>query len=174
MSTRLVLCHTIDNLLGAEVSSLTFSFLGFTFKNRYHIYWFPVFYDRNLDSRAHKASDSTAGKCSMPWRVFLSRLLLHFATFQLDSLALGDFSALSREAVLQTPVRGKDSHTAVLTSSTISCRATPCPVCSNCKSLWGCLLPLPWAGSPSYSLVLLWKQVPSHRAEAGAGKQAPV
>lgn len=43
MSTHLVLCHNIDNLLGAEVSSLIFSFLGLTFKNWYHIYWFPVF-----------------------------------------------------------------------------------------------------------------------------------
>lgn len=88
MSIRLVFFIILIICSVQNSDSLTFTFLGHSFKNWYHIYQLPVFWDRNLDSRAHRTPDLAAnpvsagcpGDCFCPVYQFI---------LQLSSLAPG-------------------------------------------------------------------------------------
>lgn len=112
--------------------SLTFSFLGHSFKNRYNIHQLPVFWDRNLDSRAHKTSDLAGTLMSV---ICPSDC---FCLFYQPILQLSSLTPL-HQAISQLFLPGKQcckprrqagvSYTDVLTSSSDGHRASPCPVC---------------------------------------------
>lgn len=163
MSIRLVFFIILIICSVQNPDSLTFTFLGHSFKNWYHIYQLPVFWDRNLDSRAHRTPDLAAnpvsagcpGDCFCPVYQFI---------LQLSSLAPG------HHVISQLFFPGKQccklqkqccnlqrqagvSHTAVVvTSSSGGHRASPCPACRNCPSLLGCLMPTSLGKKPQLLL----------------------
>lgn len=134
--------------------SLTFTFLGHSFKNWYHIYQIPVFWDRHLDSRAHRRSELAATLVSAvrPDDCFhpVFRFILQLSSLTPGHQVISQLFFLGRNAA---NARDRQGFPTQLCSPlpAVGIRTCPCPACRNCASLLGCLM-------PQLLLDLLWDQ----------------